>query len=354
METTHHWRPETFDTFVGQKPIIDELRLECLSAKRSRRPIRHAVFYGPGGLGKNTVADILAREMKAPPPKIVFGSALTHETLSETLLGLESPGYDMRGNLVEPDKARFPVLVVDECQKVDRTLLEILHPVLEPVDPEGRLIFSARVRDPKRGNKYTVTPLWLVKHTIIFITNYLGELQQASPATMSRIPLRLKFEWYDDEDMKQVIGNHARQSRVRISEAAVGFLCKRCNGMPRQAALLLSRAADQQALLDAPEITPEILEKMFSRVGIDENGLDRSMIAYLKVLSQSNNGKMGLQGIASVMGEDQSTLVHIIEPVLMKRGLVMRATGGREITPAGMSLVLGEQQKAAPIFSRAV
>jgi len=352
MEQRQDWRPDRFDSFVGQKPILQQLRLEVASAKRAHRPLRHMLLAGPGGLGKNTLVSLLAAERGSPPPMVVMGATLTHETLSAALLGLESPGYNLRGNLMAPDVARFPLLVVDECQKVPRELLELLHPVLEPVDPEGRAIFTAKVRDPT--NRWVTTPLWMVQSTFCFITNFAGEFEAQSPATLTRIPLRLTFEWYDDSEMTAVVRQHAVHLKVKITDEAAELLARRSNGMPRQAVHLLKRAIDFLTLADSDTIDRSLVNTLLDTVGIDENGLDRSMAKYLRVLGQSGSGKLGLQAIASVMGEDKLTIATSIEPVLMRRGLVVRASGGREITPAGRVLLEGSAQRPSLLRSRAV
>ena len=352
MDQRHDWRPDRFESFVGQRPIIQQLRLEVAAAKRAHRPLRHMLLAGPGGLGKNTLVSLLAAERDSPPPLVVMGAALTHETLSTALLSLESPGYNLRGKMVAPDVVRFPLFVVDECQKVPRELLELLHPVLEPVDPEGRAIFTAKVRDP--SNRWVTTPLWMVQSTFCFITNFAGEFEAQSPATLTRIPIRLTFEWYDDGEMTAVVRQHASHLKVKITDEAADLLARRSNGMPRQAVHLLKRAIDFLTLADSDTIDGKLVQTLLDTLGIDEHGLDRRMAKYLKVLGQSGNGKLGLQAIASVMGEDKLTIATSIEPVLMRRGLVVRACGGREITPAGRAVLEGDTDKQNPLRSRAV
>lgn len=355
MNANHDWRPDRFDSFVGQRPIVAQLRCEVASARKSNRAIRHVLASGPGGLGKNTLVSILAAERGSPPPTMLMGSTLTHESLSKVLLSQESPGYNNRGNLVDPTKARFPIVCIDECQKMSRDLLELLHPVLEPVDPEGRPIFIAKVPDPNQRNKLVTAPLWMVNTTICFLTNFAGEFETVSPATVTRIPLKLTFEWYEDDDMCLVVKSHAEQLKVKITEAAAILLAQRSNGMPRQAVHLLKRAVD---FLDLAEnkgaLTAEIVREMLTVIGIDDNGLDRQMIKYLKVLVQSGSGKLGLQAIASIMGVDKATITTAIEPILMRRGLVYRETGGRMITGAGRNIIEGTTPSTSPLSTRSV
>ena len=122
MDKKPDWRPGRLSEYVGQKGLIKQLQVEIKAAKRDHRPMRHAMLSGPGGLGKDTIAGILANELGLPVPLMLYGAELTHKTLAEALMGMDSPGYSSSasatggGFLVDAKAAVFPIVVINECQ----------------------------------------------------------------------------------------------------------------------------------------------------------------------------------------------------------------------------------------------
>jgi holliday junction DNA helicase RuvB len=336
------WRPQRLHEFIGQGAVVKQLQVEIAAAIKMRRPLRNALYAGPPGLGKSLLARIVTAERGSPPPKVVMGRSLTHEQISTVLLELDSPGYAPNGVLQEPAKAVFPVVIVEEAQRVNRELLNLLHPALVP-DSKGRRVFVARSPRGDVGHK------WAVQFTLIFITNYAGEFIAASPATASRLPIQFTFEWYTDAEMAAIIAKNAWERDIAIKDNAVAMLAALANGMPRKGIELVDRAIDFLAISGDEFITKSTVEKMLDALGIDGNGLDRQAISYLKALMVQPHGRMSIQCVATVLGTDQTTLTHCVEPVLIKRGLIMRNSSGREITPAGRHLIGGNNHDARNI-----
>lgn len=329
------WRPSGLNEFVGQQPLVGQLRVELEAARRQKRAMRNMIFSGPQGLGKSSLARILGLERWGFDPIVLMGKGLTHEQLTQTVLTLESDGYGRYGHPEDRDKMRFPVIVLDECEAVRRDLFEIMHPILEP-GADGRRIFTAKSQKGETGLR------WCREHTWILLTNFVGDLVKVAPATVSRFPIQHTFEWYDEAEMASVVRSHVAQREMAMDDDAVALLASRSNGMPRQAVHLIERAGDYASVYGSEgRVTAAVATAMFESLGIDEHGLDRQQQSYLKTLAAAPTGKMAVQAIASILGLDPNTLMFTVEPVLMKRGLISRTSGGREITAAGRSKVAG-------------
>jgi Holliday junction DNA helicase RuvB len=341
------WRPRSLDEFIGQANLRKELSVELAASAAQCRSLNHMIFFGPGGLGKTSLAEAVARD-RGVPCTTLMGKTLTHDELTIALLSNKSPGYDMKGRLVNPKASVPPVFIIDEAQKVDRELLNLLHPVLESTDDHGVLTFDGMHPTTKE-----VKRIWVRRCTFIFITNYMGEMVSNSPATFSRVPIQRGFQWYTPEELSQLLAIFAKNVEIDADPEAIDAIARRSNGVPRQAISFLKRSVDFATSTSETRITPTVVESMFGILGISEDGLDRTMMEYLKTLSQAS-GKMGLQSIVSVMGEDEQTISAYIEPILMRRGLVTRSNGGRVLTPAGRSILAAGGQETDDFYAQAV
>ena len=341
------WYPDTMDTFIGQDPLRKQLSVELVSSIAQKRPLHHAVFYGPGGLGKTTLIEVLARERGCPKPTLLIGKSVTHELLTDVLASLQSDGYDNLGNLVNPAIAQFPIVVIDEAQTVPPALLELLHPVLEP-GKDGRRIMLGRKTE---GRELKQWPIWVIQFTCILITNYYGMMLKRSSPTLSRFPIKHRFEFYSDEEIVQVICQFAQQLGASIDSAAADLLASRSNGVPREAVNFVRRATDFTVV--SGHITEFVVRRMLDVLGYDDNGLDPTQLAYLKHLVTVGHGRLGIEVLAALLGCDRQTIELAVEPALFRKGLVTRASYGREITNKGKVTVLG-RSGASPMYSRAV
>ena len=329
MNSNRDWSPTRLSEFIGQSNVMKQLHVEIKAAKLTRRQMRHTVFGGPQGVGKTLLAKLIAAEFGGPCPTEVMGKSLTHEQLTQALLAFTSGGYETGGYLAYPDQAHQNFLIIDEAQQVSRELLNLLHPVLDPA-PDGRRIFQGK---HARGQ---IQPVWIVGFTCILITNYLGRLAEVSAPTLSRFPISFQFEWYTEEEIVKTIRQYAFHLGITIAEDALQLLARRSNGMPRAALSLLRRTMDLHlAEGNSGPVTIKGIEAMLNMVGIDGNGLDRSMVRYLKALCEHPSGRLSLQSLQAVLDTDSSTLLHCIEPILMKKGMVLRCSSGREITNTG-------------------
>ena len=325
---TGKWEPTRLSEFVGQPNLIKRLQVEIKAAKYHRKQMRHAVFSGPEGVGKSLLPRLLANEFNSPPPVEIMGKAVTHESLTQTLFSFTSGGYDRDGVLSHPEAQTQHFLVINECQRMSRELLNLMHPVLEPL-PDGRRIFQAK----QRGQ---TGPVWIVGFTCILISNYIGELSRVSAPTLSRFPLQHTFDLYSEDEIVNILQQYANRLNVAVTDSAVRFLARRVNGMARPATELFDRIVDFHLTEGHPGSIGEDLVKDFMDMeGIDANGLDRDMIKCLRALCTNPAGRLSQQSLESMLATDTATLTERIEPVLMRKGFVLKCSNGREITNAG-------------------
>ncbi len=245
MEKKPDWRPGRLSEYVGQKGLIKQLQVELKAAKRDCRPMRHAVFSGPGGLGKDTIASVIAQELGLPPPVMLYGAAVTHKSLVETLMELDSPGYSTSasatggGFLVDPKAAVYPLVVINECQAMKHDLMELMHPVLEP-GPDGRVL----IKLPLEMQTPKTTEVWVIRHTQIWLTNYIGSLTEKSRPTLSRFSIIHEFEMYEDEEITTILKQFGTRIGLKIDDDAAALLASRSYGVPRQVINIAKRIPD--------------------------------------------------------------------------------------------------------------
>ena len=313
----------------------------------------------PAGWARQRSWTSSPRHEVARRPVYLCGKAISHEVLTDTLGRLQSDGYGRQmvqtprgprmegGFLVEPEKATFPLVCIDEAECCPLDLFEVLHGALEG-DSSGRRIMLGK---ETIGRRTTCEPIWLVQFTLILITNFYGTLLKKAPATMSRFPIKYQFDWYRDDESMQIVKQYAAQIGATISDEAALKIAQHSNGVPRAAVQFVRRAFDFTGGLG--DINLAVVTKMFSVLGYDENGLDRQQISYLKALVQVGGGRLGIDAIATILGTDRLTIETAIEPALFRRGLVVRTGAGREVTSQGRVIVLGDSA-ANPVYSRRV
>jgi Holliday junction resolvasome RuvABC ATP-dependent DNA helicase subunit len=181
--------------------------------------------------------------------------------------------------------------------------------------------------------------------TFILCTNFLGELTEKSPATLSRFPIQRQFEWYANEELQRIITQYAKDQSRPMNDAVAQKLAQLSNGMPRRAVNMFKKAIDFASIDGSESITLKHIQDMMDTLGIDQNGLDKPMRDYLEALGSSPHGRMSLQALEGVLGVDRSTLTYVIEPILMKNQLISRCSAGREITNAGRAALSKETDR---------
>ena len=300
-------RPKTLDNYIGQKKIKESLKIYIEAAKGRGESLDHLLFYGPPGLGKTTLASIIANEMGVGI-KITSGPAI------------EKPG-DMAAilnNLKEGD-----VLFVDEIHRLNRQVEEVLYPAMED--------FCIDIMIGKGPTARSIR-LDLPHFTLIGATTRAGML---SAPLRDRFGMIHRMEYYDIEELCSIILQSARVLDVEVDNAGAIEMARRSRGTPRLANRVLKRVRDFAQVRFDGKITEDVAITALDLMDVDKMGLDhtdRNLL--LTMINKFSGGPVGLDTLAAAIGEDPGTIEDVYEPFLIKNGFLNRTPRGRVVTEA--------------------
>ncbi|HXE61800.1 MAG TPA: Holliday junction branch migration DNA helicase RuvB [Gemmatimonadaceae bacterium] len=299
-------RPQRLAEFIGQTKAKDNLRIAIEAALGRREPLDHAVFYGPPGLGKTTLAELVAREL-----------SVNIRTTSGPVL--EKPG-DLVGHLTNLREG--DILFIDEIHRLRAVIEEFLYPAMEDFRIDIRL---------SEGPKSQTITMPIERFTLIGATTRFGLL---TPPMRARFGIPLRLDFYPVEDLEQIVLRSAKVINVPIDRAGALELARRSRGTPRVANRLLRRVRDYAQVKANGAITSAVAAAALEMLDVDEFGLDDMDGRILKtIIEKWNGGPAGLGAIAAAIGEDEVTIEEVYEPFLVQNGFLQRTARGRVATP---------------------
>lgn len=299
-------RPLVLDEYIGQSEVKENIHVFIEAAKMRNETLDHVLLYGPPGLGKTTLAYIIAREMGVNI-KTASGPSIEKSGDLAAILSTLEPG---------------DVLFIDEIHRMPRYIEEILYPAMED--------FTLDIIIGSEGNSRNIK-IDLPPFTLVGATTRAGDL---SSPLRDRFGIVSKLKFYTDDELSAIVKRTSRVLKMDITDEAALELAKRSRGTPRIANRLFKRVRDF-ALVDKKEVIDlEVMKKALDRLKVDKGGLDEADHQLLRaIIERFNGGPVGIEALASSIGEEVSTIEDVMEPYLLQEGYIKRTSRGRCVTP---------------------
>ena len=311
-------RPETIEEYIGQKDVKENIKVFVSAAKMRNEALDHVLLYGPPGLGKTTLAFIIAHE------------------LGTNIKTASGPSIEKSGDLAAILSSLEPgdVLFIDEIHRMPRYIEEILYPAMED--------FSLDIIVGSEGNSRNIK-IDLPPFTLVGATTRAGDL---SAPLRDRFGIINKLQFYTVEELTDIVKRTARVLDVVIDDDAAVELAKRSRGTPRIANRLFKRVRDFAMVEGDGTITLEITDKALERLKVDKMGLDNTdRDLLLAIINRFNGGPVGVEALSSSIGEEVTTIEDVYEPFLLQQGLLKRTARGRVVTDKAYE-VLGLERRS--------
>jgi Holliday junction DNA helicase RuvB len=299
-------RPQRLAEFIGQQKVKESLRIYIDAALERREPLDHTLFFGPPGLGKTTLAELIARE------------------LSVNIHTSSGPAIEKAGDLVSvlTNMRAGDILFIDEIHRLKPVIEEFLYPAMEDYKVDIRL------SDGPKAQTITMT---IEPFTLIGATTRLGMLTAPMRA---RFGIEQRLNFYPAEDLEHIVRRTAEVLKVSIDDAGASEIAKRSRGTPRVANRLLRRVRDFAQVKSNGVITKQVADQALALLDVDTFGLDDMDARILKtIIEKFDGGPVGLNTIGAAIGEDANTIEEVYEPFLVQHGFLQRTARGRVATP---------------------
>lgn len=311
-------RPQKLNEYIGQKKVCDTLEIYMRAAKKRGDVLDHILLFGPPGLGKTTLASIVANEMGGSF-KVTSGPAIERPGDIAAILSSLSDG---------------DILFIDEIHRMNRQVEEVLYPAME--DYVIDIIIG-------KGQGARSIRIDLPKFTLIGATTRAGLL---SAPLRDRFGVICHMEYYEHFELEEIINRSAGVLEINIEEKGAKELAKRSRGTPRLANRLLKRVRDYAQVKFDGVITKDVASYSLNLLGVDECGLDETDRRILKIIiEQFDGGPVGLDSLAATFGEDATTIEDVYEPYLIQNGFINRTQRGRVATKKAYDLLSVEWEK---------
>jgi len=298
-------RPGSFDEYIGQKDVKENIKVFVSAAKMRNVSLDHVLLYGPPGLGKTTLSHIIANELGVG---IKTASGPTIEKSGDLAAILST---------LEP----YDVLFIDEIHRIPKYIEEILYSAME----DFKLDLVIGSEGQSRSIQIDLPPF-----TLVGATTRAGDL---SSPLRDRFGITCKLNYYTTEELTTIVKRSARVLDLSIEDEAATIIARRSRKTPRIANRLLKRVSDFALVNGNGIIDEDITNSSLNRLHVDEYGLDSTDIEYLSsLINKFNGGPVGIESIAASIGEEQTTIEDVIEPFLLQEGFIKRTTRGRQVT----------------------
>lgn len=298
-------RPEKLKDFIGQKKVLENLKISLEAVKKRKEPLEHILLSGPPGLGKTSLAHIIANEMNV------------------SITATSGPAIERAGDLIGilTNLSQGDILFIDEVHRLAKVVEEFLYPAME----NFQIDFIIDKGPYAKTIKFNLKPF-----TLIGATTRAGLL---SAPLRGRFGMFYHFDFYEKEDLVKIVTRSAKILGIPIDAEGALELAGRSRGTPRVVNRLLRRVRDWTEVKSDGKITKIATEEALKNHGVDELGLDFIDRKVIQVIHSSyNGGPVGIEALASTMNEEPDTIVDIVEPFLLKMGLIKRTPRGRQLT----------------------
>ena len=300
-------RPQTLDEFIGQREARSNLKVFIESAKMRGEAMDHVLFHGPPGLGKTTLAQIMAREL-----------GVNFRMTSGPVLAKAGDLAAILTNLEARD-----VLFIDEIHRLNPAVEEVLYPALE--DFELDLVIG-------EGPAALTVRIELQPFTLVGATTRMGLL---TTPLRDRFGIPTRLEFYSEDELHEIVTRGARLMGAPAEDLGAREIAKRARGTPRIAGRLLRRVVDFAVVEGNGKVTREIADSSLTRLGVDHLGLDNADRRYLRLIAESyGGGPVGIETMSAALSESRDSLEDVIEPYLLQKGLIQRTPRGRMLAMA--------------------
>ena len=317
-------RPQCLDEFTGQPKLRENLKVFIQSAKKRGEALDHVLFFGPPGLGKTTLAQIVSKE------------------LGVGFRGTSGPVIARAGDLAAllTNLQPHDVLFIDEIHRLNPAVEEILYPAME----DGQLDIIIGEGPAARSVKIDLPPF-----TLVAATTRSGLL---TTPLRDRFGIQQRLEFYSADDLTKIVSRLSNLLGIDISDDGAAEIARRARGTPRVAGRLTRRVRDFAAVENANEITADIADHALKRLEIDESGLDAMDHRYLRcIIAKYAGGPVGVDTLAAALSEQRDVLEEVVEPYLLQQGLLQRTPRGRMISDYRYQyLGLDSPQKSSDLF----